>query len=72
MEIKDWECTAYAIAFPTKYFTLNNKRKGIRALGEIGVYLPMLPWTVAAVLLILITFLVLSGIVSVMDWWDNV
>lgn len=67
-----WVAVLYAIAFPTKYFTMGNKYKIIRALGEVGLFLPMLPWTVLMGLLISILFIFLSILLPIVEWWEAI
>jgi hypothetical protein len=68
------------ICSPTMYFTRSSDKKIVRALGEIGIWFPMLPWTVFAIvcgaILGLFSWAVYAFFMRLCDffsiWWEDV
>lgn len=65
-----------AVVFPTKEFTKNSKYKLVRAMGQIGIVVPMLPYTIVILVLFMVlgACLIALGNVSstVSEWWSEV
>jgi len=63
---------AYIIAFPTKALTENNPHKLVRALGQIGLIIPMLPWTFLMLVCAAVLIIIYALSCSAIDWWKDV
>ena len=64
------------IMFPTKGLTYRNETKWVRAIGEIGVIFPMLPWTILCFFVVgtlgILAIMFEGPIDWVLEWWRNV
>ncbi len=67
---RDWINAAIC---PTQEFTKSSSKKWVRALGEIGVIIPMLPWTIfAGTTIVVFGIVVVIPVGALIAWYDNV
>lgn len=69
----DWGGVLEFILIPTIVLTQNSPYKVVRALGRITAWVPMLPWTICAVSVLLLIPGAVGAVVHVVrNWWRKV
>jgi len=62
----------YILAFPTIALTENSKHKWVRALGQTGTVIPMLPWTLLVLICAFIITTIGETIYNILKGWEKV
>ncbi len=76
-QVETWlEAAICMIVLPTVALTRKSSYKTVRAIGQILVVVPLLPWTILSGVVVIILFLiiVIGAIVvdSLLTWWEKV
>jgi len=58
--------------FPSIYLTRNSKQKWVRLLGQIAVIVPLSPWTIFAIAVVIVLAIISLVAAGLLEWWKGV